>query len=133
MAQCFCGCGRKARFGIRSVNKRGTMIRGDVRLVEDLLRRGVVSPNGERFVHDGLLFCEALAEAVHAGIDPGPEVEQETRGFMAFARQHFGQAALGRSLRTAGMSVEEAVVALNAGQFDPFAEVDYPLKSAEHG
>lgn len=124
--QCFCGCGRKAPFGMRSVSKRGSIINGDLATVRMMLGRGLQSPNAEAFVHDGEILCEALAEAVHAGQDPGPELEHETRGFMAFSRKNFGTRAFGDAARETGLSTDEAVAALAAGDWDPFADVEIP-------
>src|SRR4051794_14183899 len=104
--QCFCGCGRKVRFGKRSVNKRGSIINGDLADVRMLLSQGMQSPNAEEFVHDGEVLCEALASAVHAGEDPGPELERETRGFMAFSRSTFSTGAFGAALRRSGRSTD---------------------------
>lgn len=123
MAQCFCGCDRKIRFGLRALSKRGTIIKGDVDTVEDLLARGMESPNAEAFVRDGRAYCATLAEAVHEGADPGPQAETETRAFMAFARNNFSDGALGGAVRRSGMKPDEAVAALVRGEFDPFADV----------
>jgi hypothetical protein len=126
MAQCFCGCGRKVKFGARSINKRGKIIRADVRQIEMLLDGGMQSPNAEQFAHDGLALCGVLADAVHLGMDPGPEVESETRGFMAFSRENFGTAAFGRQIRQRGLSSDQAVAEVAAGEWDPFADVEMP-------
>ena len=127
MAQhCFCGCGQKVPFGKRSVNKRGAIISGDLVGVQALLERGMKSPSAEEYVHDGQLLCAALADAVHAGVDPGPELEQETRGFMRFGNANFGTAALGAAIRRSGLSTDEAVEALTRGEWDPFADVESP-------
>jgi len=112
-------------FGKRSVSKRGAIISGDVEQVRSLLERGLKSPNGEMFVHDGEVLCALLAEAVHAGVDPGPELETETRGFMAFGRQ-FSTSALGRAIRRSGMSDNDTTVAMRSGEWDPFAAVEIP-------
>ncbi|HEY4280384.1 MAG TPA: hypothetical protein VGM91_19335 [Conexibacter sp.] len=114
---------------MRAINKRGATIRGEVAVVERILELGVKSPNGEMFVHDGLTMCEALAAAAHVGIDPGPEIRQQTAGFMAFARQSFSEAAIGRNVRASGMSADEAAAAMRAGRHDPFAGIDYPLRA----
>ena len=125
MAQCFCGCGRKVSFGRRSVNKRGSIINGDLAQVRMMLDRGMVSPSAQAFVHDGEILCGALADALHEGVDPGPEVEAETRGFMRFGRS-FGNAALGNAIRRSGMSSDQALAAIMSGEWDPFADVEIP-------
>jgi hypothetical protein len=106
------------------------MISGDVALIEGLLAQGLASPNAEMFVHDGRLLLDVLADAVHVNVDPGIEVEQETRGFMAFARTYFSENAMGRTIEESGMSIDEAARALLEGRFDPFAELDYPLRGS---
>jgi hypothetical protein len=126
MAQCFCGCGRKARFGMRAVNKRGSIINGDLATVRTLTSRGLKSPTVDVFIHDGDLLLAVLAEAVHAGVDPGPELEHETRGFMRFGHRAFGTAALGSAIRRSGMTSDEAIAAIAAGEWDPFEDVEIP-------
>ena len=121
--QCFCGCERKVRFGMRSVSKRGTIIDGDVRTVHTLLARGMQSPNAEEFVQDAEVVLAVLADAVHAGVDPGPELEKQTRGFVAFSRQ-FNEGALGAAIKRAGLSSDEAIDRLTRGEWDPFADVE---------
>jgi hypothetical protein len=92
MTQCFCGCGQRVSFRMRSVNKRGKIINGDLANVRLFLSRGLESPNAEAFVQDGEALCAALAQGVHEGIDPGPELESATRGFMKFSRQNSARA-----------------------------------------
>jgi hypothetical protein len=123
--QCFCGCEHKVTFGKRSVNKRGAIIRGDIETARGVMSLGVQSPTGQMFVQDGEILLSALAEAVHAGVDPGPELERETRGFMAFGR-NFSEAAIGASIRRSGMSAEEAAVRMRDGEWDPWADVQIP-------
>lgn len=123
--QCFCGCERKVSFGKRAVNKRGVIIRGDIETARGVMNLGVQSPTGEMFVHDGEILLSALADAVHAGVDPGPELERETRGFMAFGR-NFNEGAIGAAIRRSGMSVEEAAVMMRNGEWDPWADVPIP-------
>jgi hypothetical protein len=103
------------------------MINGDLAQVRMMLDRGMKSPSAEMFVHDGELLCGALAEAVHAGVDPGPELESETRGFMRFGRS-FGTAALGAAIKRSGMSSDEALRAITSGEWDPFANVEIPTR-----
>lgn len=121
--ECFCGCGEKvSRFplGVRSVNKRGAIIASDVANVQSLIESGVKSPAAERYVRDGQAMLLALAQAVHSRSDPGPEAESATREFMRAGRVVFGDAALGRAVRESGMSDQEALEALQRGEFDPF-------------
>lgn len=124
--QCFCGCGRKVPRGARAVSKRGAIISSDLAPIRELLACGLVSPAAETFVHDGEIMCARLAESVHLGADPGPEVESQTRGFMAFGRTNFSEAALGAAASRSGMSNDEAVEALKLGEWDPFADVEIP-------
>lgn len=128
MAQCFCGCGQKVSFGLRAINKRGKIIHGDITQVHALLAAGMQSPNAEMFVHDGQVLCNVLAEAVHTATDPGREVEQESRGFMAFARQNFGTSAFGKRIRNSGMDTPAAIAAITSGAYDPFEDVSIPLR-----
>lgn len=123
--KCFCGCERKVRLGMRSVSKRGTIINGDVRTARELLDRGMKSPNAEVFVHDAEGVLTILADAVHAGVDPGPELEVQTRGFMAFSRQ-FSEGALGAAGRRAGLSADDGAAMLSRGEWDPFADAEMP-------
>ena len=124
--KCFCGCGRKVPRGARAVSKRGAIISGDLGPIRSLLALGMVSPAAETFVRDGDIMCERLAEGIHLGADPGPEVESQTRGFMAFSRNNFSEAALGVAASRTGMSNDEAVAALKLGEWDPFADVQIP-------
>ncbi len=124
--QCFCGCDGKVKFGMRSVNKRGAIIAGDVETVRVMLRRGMQSPNAEEFVRDGETLLDGLAVAIHAGDDPGPELETETRGYMAFARQNFSESALGAAIGRAGLSSDQAIEMLMQGEWDPWVDVEMP-------
>ena len=62
------------------MNKRGSIINGDLANIRSLLAQGMQSPSAEEFVHDGELLSAALASAVHVGEDPGPELERASRG-----------------------------------------------------
>src|SRR5262249_52274153 len=115
--------GQKVRFGMRSVNKRGSIILVDVTPISEMLRMGMRSPNAEEFVRDGNVICATLAEAVHTGVDPGPLVERETRGFMAFARQNF---IFGAWKLPPGMNEDDAANAIRSGEYDPFEHVSMP-------
>lgn len=126
MAQCFCGCGHKVTFSRRAWNKRGAIINADLSHIRFLLERGMQSPSAEAYLHDGDIFCAALADAVHTGLDPGPELERETRGFMRFGHTCFGERALGSRIRRAGFGVEEAVALISTGEWDPFDAVEIP-------
>jgi PAS domain S-box-containing protein len=121
----FCGRGRKVTFGKRSVSKRGATIRRDIDAARGVMSRGVRSPAGQMFVDDGEILLSALAEAVHAGVDPGPPLTRQTRKFVAFGR-NFREAAIGASIRRSGMSAEEAAVRMRAGEWDPWADVQIP-------
>ena len=118
---CFCGCDRKISFGMRSLNKRGGIIRGDVRTARAARDQGMKSPNAEAFISDAEAVLAALADAVHAGVDPGPELEAQSRDFMAVSRQ-FGEAALGAAIARSGLSGDEAFSLLANGSWDPFAD-----------
>jgi hypothetical protein len=111
---------------MRSVSKRGAMIDGDVQMTLRMLDGGLQSPNAEEFVRDGAVLLAALAKSVHEGVDPGPELEEETRGFMAFARVNFSENALGGAVERADLSSDAAVALLTAGKWDPFADVQMP-------
>lgn len=126
--RCFCGCERKIGLGMRSVSKRGSMISGDVGNARLLLSRGMQSSNAEEFVRDGEVLLSALAESLHAGVDPGPELERETRGFMAFGR-NFNTGAFGAAVRRAGLSTDDAVALLTHGEWDPFTDVQMPERA----
>jgi hypothetical protein len=93
MKQCFCGCGRTTpRFplGLRARNKRGALVRAHVERVERLLAdTSISSPSAEAFIDEGREWMAAIAEAVHARQDPGPDVEQGTRDYMRRGRQQF--------------------------------------------
>lgn len=122
--KCFCGCEEKVPrfpFGLRSINTRGRRIGKDVALVERLLAQGLRSPNAEAFVQDGHAIMGELAHAVHTRSDPGPEVEAESRDFMRQARERFITGRIGQAARRAGLSADQAAVAMARGEFDPFA------------
>jgi hypothetical protein len=110
---------------MRSVSKRGAIINGDVLTAQTLLDRGMKSPNAEEFVQDAEVVLVALADAVHAGVDPGPDLQTQTRGFMAFSRQ-FSEGALGVASRRSGLATDEVAALLVSGQWDPFADVEMP-------
>jgi hypothetical protein len=122
--RCFCGCGRRVPRDVRDVNRRGARIGGDVAGVRDLLDRGLRSPNAESFVRDGEVLCAALADDVHRGAQPEPQVDYESRGFMAFGHAKFSEEALAAALRRSPMPVSEAVGALARGEWDPYADVE---------
>ena len=96
---CFCGCGQSVpRFslGVRSINKRGAIIRGDVERVEGLLAEtSLQSPTAERFIEDGRRWMEVLAEVVHKRRDAGAEAEVATRKLMREGRNLFSEAGIG--------------------------------------
>jgi hypothetical protein len=122
MARGFCGCGRKVRFSMRPLNTRGKQVRARMRDVETVLGGGLRSPKGEHFVADGQTICELLAASVHANVDPGDDVERTIRGWQKIGRDYFSAAALGQSLKNAGLSPEEGVAAMRRREFAPYAE-----------
>jgi hypothetical protein len=121
--KCFCGCGTKvSRFplGLRSINTRGRRIGKDVAMIESLLAQGLRSPNAEAFVGDGRALMRELADAVHTRSDPGSQVEAESRDIMRRARERFITVRIGQAARRAGLSADQAAVAMARGEFDPF-------------
>jgi hypothetical protein len=116
---------------MRPVNKRGAIITKDAAFVRTLVSLGVKSPNAEIFLHDSVNLSAALAAAVHAGADPGPDVDAETRGFMRFAHANFSDGAFGAAARRSGLSEQEAAMALKDRSWDPFADVEMPLRDRE--
>lgn len=90
-----------------------------------MLDRGMRSPNAEEFVQEGDALLDALAEAVHAGDAPGPELESDSREFMALGR-NFGTAASGNAIRQSGLPDDEVMGMLTSGAWDPFADVQMP-------
>ena len=77
------------------------------------------------FVHDGDIMLAALAQAVHAGVDPGPELESETRGFMAVGR-NFTESGIGAAIRRSGLPTDEVAAMMLQGEFDPWADLEIP-------
>lgn len=122
---CFCGCGQSVpRFplGVRSINKRGAIIRGDVERVEDLLAEtSIQSPTAERFIEDGRRWTEVLAAAVHGRKEAGAEARVATRKLMGEGRNRFSEAGIGAASRRSGMDTEQAAAAMVSGEWDPFA------------
>jgi hypothetical protein len=101
------------------------MIMGDLMTVTELKARGMESPAADVFLHDGEILCTALAECLHTGVEPPPDMERETRGFMAYGR-NFSEGAFGAAVRKSGMSVPEASAKMAQGEWDPFADVAVP-------
>ncbi|HEX6206096.1 MAG TPA: hypothetical protein VFZ29_09865 [Solirubrobacterales bacterium] len=95
MADCFCGCGRKVKFGSRGMNRNGAGTVSLVRQLEEtraaLEERGPLRPTGDngpilatydQRIEDGLAYADAWTDAVHNnGVDVGP------RSAFAFKRE----------------------------------------------
>ena len=96
---CFCGCGQSVpRFslGVRTTNKHGAIIRGEVERVEGLLAEtSIQSPPVERFIEDGHRWMKVLAAAVHRRKDAGAQAEVATRKLMREGRNLFSEAGIG--------------------------------------
>jgi hypothetical protein len=81
---------------VRSTNKRGAIIRGDVeRVIGVLAETSIQSPTAERFIEDGHRWMEVLAAAVHKRKDPGAQAELATRKLMREGRNLFSEAGIG--------------------------------------
>jgi hypothetical protein len=85
MAECFCGCGRKVKFGGRGMNRNGAATASLVRQLEEtqsvLEDRGPLRPYGdngpmlvgyEEKIEDGSKYALAWQDAVHNGADVPP-------------------------------------------------------------
>jgi hypothetical protein len=135
--QCFCGCGQRAGFGVRGVNKRGERLRHDVHRVEQLLRVGMVSLNATAFVEQANEWCEVFADSVHAGTKPDDYQPGLTQTYFAWLREvrpfvgQYGVAYLGKSVRGLGLSRDESMGRITAGDFDPYESVQMPIPNDE--
>jgi hypothetical protein len=111
---------------VRDVNKRGAEINKDALLIRALLQRGLKSPAAEAFVEDATTHCETLATAVHTGARLDRNAEDETSAFMRFAKARFSERALQSSVRTSRKGSQNAAIAMAAGRWDPFEDVEIP-------
>lgn len=128
--QCFCGCDRKVSFGLRATNKRGQRLRRDVRQMERFLEIGLVSPNATTFVEQANLWCEGFAEAVHLRIKPDddtPDSSQIYLGWLKMVKPFVNVPLIGKMVRDAGLSSEEAVALMSRGELDLWADVEMPV------
>jgi hypothetical protein len=122
---CFCGCGQSVpRFQrrVRSINKRGTIIRGEVERVESLLAEtSIQSPTAERFIEDARQWLEVLAAAVHRRKDAGAQAEFAARKLMYEARNRFSDAGIRRPVAARGWVDKQSAAAILSGERNPFA------------
>jgi hypothetical protein len=135
--QCFCGCGRRVAFGLRATNKRGERLRGDSRRVEQLLEAGMVSPTATTFVEQASEWCELFATLVHVGTKPDNEqlgLSQVYLTWLGLVRPfvgQFGVAYLGKRVRDANWSTDEALSLIRDGEWDPYEGVAMPVPSTD--
>lgn len=108
------------------MSKRGATIASDLGTVRTLLELGMQSPKAASLLHDGDLFLDRIAEAVHAGVAPSSDLENETRGFMRFTHRNFGASAFGHSMRSSGVGQGEAFALIASGSWDPFEDAELP-------
>lgn len=128
--QCFCGCGQTVPFRLRRTNKSGRRLRRDVYRVEQLLGIGLVSPNATVFVQQANEWCELFASAVHARIKPDDEQPGMRRIYLAWLSQatpYLNVGQLGKRIRAAGLTADDAMELIRAGEFDPFADAVMPI------
>ena len=104
------------------VNRRGRRIAKDVGRIDELLARGLQSPNAVKFVREGNALLVQLGEGVHTRTDPGPAVKRDCRQFMRRARERFRAVRIRRAARRARVDTDEAVEAMANGRWDPFAD-----------
>jgi hypothetical protein len=123
MSECFCGCGRRAAMGSRSMNKLGHVMNDDVERVVALLRAGMRSPRGQEFVDASTWLRDTLTETVHSGASPGPDVEHDARTLRSYGRAHLSVDAIVAAVRRSGLSTAQAAHALRRGDFDPYADI----------
>lgn len=118
----------------RRTNKSGARLRGDIYRAETWLGTGLVSPNTETFVKQASEWCEIFAMAVHTGIDPDDESPGFRRVYLGWLSQvgpflKVGQ--LGKRVRAAGLSADEALGLMSSGEWDPFADVVMPAPNPD--
>lgn len=87
MTQCFCGCGKRVKPGQRAINARGEQIyqrwRDANRALNAVAGR---SDTLWRFLTEGILIMDQLAEVVHGGPDPGRGLEAMSRDWQRQGR-----------------------------------------------
>ncbi len=123
MPECFCGCGRRAAIGTRTINKLGNAMHDDVSRVVTLMRAGMRSQRAREFVEAGTWLCDTLTHTVHSRTGPEERIADDARALSAYARTHFGVDATVDAVRRSGLSTVQAAHALRRGDFDPYAEV----------
>jgi hypothetical protein len=101
-------------------NWRGRRIANDVGRIDELLGRGLRSPEAVSFVREGNALLVQLGEGVHTRTDPGPAVNRDCRRFRRRARERFRAARIRRAARRAGLDENEAAEAIASGRWDPF-------------
>jgi hypothetical protein len=123
--ECFCGCGQSVprfQLGVRTTNKHGAIIRGEVERVEGLLAEtSIQSPTAERFIEDAHGWMEVLAAAVHRRKDAGAQAKVATRTLMDEARNRFSDAGIRRTFAARGWVDKQTAAAIVSGERNPFA------------
>lgn len=116
-------------FGLRPTNKRGERLRRDVRKVEQLLEIGLESPNAQTFVEQANEWCDVFAMSVHVGITPDderPGLSDVYLGWLRAVQPFVAVGYLGKMVRDAGLSTDQGVALMHAGEWDPWADVAMP-------
>ena len=100
----------------------------------DWLGTGLVSPNTETFVKQASEWCEIFAMAVHTGIDPddeSPGFRRVDLGWLSQVGPFLKVGQLGKRVRAAGLSADEALGLMSSGEWDPFADVVMPAPNPD--
>jgi len=80
------------------------------------------SPRAEQFLPVMDASINVLAQAVHHGEMPPPETEGRVANTWVLYDRLFGDEALGRAARLAGLEDDEAAAQLQEGAWDPFSD-----------
>lgn len=84
---------------------------------------GMKSPAAEQMIDFGTRWQGLLAEVVHTrGESESPDLEDDSRHFLASIRRGFGNEWLGVAIREAGLSYEQGLEAIFRGEIDPFPD-----------
>lgn len=124
--ECFCGCGRKiSKFplGMRSINTRGRLVSERLEFV-DGEHPHLKEENDEiaAWCRRGYAFREELIAAMHGETDPRSLEERPIRAWQAEGREieryiKERYAKLGRWMRESGLSQQEALEAIQRGEY----------------
>jgi hypothetical protein len=101
-----------------------------MRPIQQLLEVGLKSPNATTFVEQADEWCAVFGTSVHVGVPPDDEQPGFSQVYLAWlmaVKSFVSVPLIGKMVRDAGLSSDEAAVLMSRGELDLWSDVEMPV------